>query len=46
MMNVAAVNNIAQFSATVMKRVMCIIAQGSSTIEVKVLDFSRHTRKH
>ena len=45
-MNEAVVNNTEQFSATVMKMVMGISAQGSATVEVKVLDFSRHTRRH
>ena len=39
MMNEAAVKNKAWFSATVMKMVMGISAQGSATVEVKVLDF-------
>ena len=46
MMNETVVKNKARFSATVMKMVMGISAQGSAIIEVKYLDFSRHTRKH
>ena len=46
LMNEAVVNNTAQFLATVMKTVMGISAQGSATVEVKVLYFSRHNRRH
>ena len=46
LMNKAVVNNTAQFLATVMKTVMGISAQGSATVEVKFLYFSRHNRRH